>query len=57
MFVKIALNQYLRKDVQNYLINSWDKRKIIRKIKVNPALSPTKLASELYKETNKNKYI
>ena len=34
-------------------INSRDKRKIIRKIKVNPGLSATTLTSELYEETNK----
>ena len=50
---KIALNEYLRKDVQNYFINSWDKHKIIRKIKVNPGLSATKLISQLYEETIK----
>ena len=35
------------------LFDSWDKRKIIRKIKINPGLSTTKLTSELYKETSK----
>ena len=37
-------------------INSRDKRKIIRKIKVNPGLSATKLTSELYEEPNKKVY-
>lgn len=58
MFTKIALNQCLRQERLKITWLAGDKRENIRKIKVNPGLrAPSKLTSELYKETSKKVHL